>query len=144
MCGPLGAFLDAFAGRPPAGLPWGPPQDRDHRRSLPALRIFGDLPLRPGEILRGEGEARGLLFGRGEAADGHLHTAPRTTPQCQATKPFGITICLRYVPHWPASASSSNKGPTSPVTGTLMPGGFKTISAFRPIYVDRAPSAFRM
>src|SRR5258708_33210643 len=77
MCGPLGAFLDAFAGRPPAGLPWGPPQDRDHGRGLPALRIFGDLPLRPGEILRREGEARGLLFGRGEAADGHQISSPR-------------------------------------------------------------------
>src|SRR5712671_2673007 len=64
--------FDRLARRPAAALLLGTPQDRDHSRSLPALRVFRDLPLRPVEILRREREARGLQFGRGEAADGHF------------------------------------------------------------------------
>src|SRR6266403_1543386 len=48
------------------------PQDGDRRRRLAARRIFRDLLLRPGESFRRERKARGLLFLRCEAADGHV------------------------------------------------------------------------
>jgi hypothetical protein len=38
------------------------PQDRNDGGSLPALRIFADLLLREGQILRREREACGLKF----------------------------------------------------------------------------------
>jgi hypothetical protein len=47
------------------------PQERDHRRSLPAGRIFFDLRFRPGEIVRAEREIFRLNFRRCEAANGH-------------------------------------------------------------------------
>src|ERR1700730_4189163 len=57
---------------PPLMLFLHPPQNRDRRRSLAARRIFCNLLLRPGEILRREREVRGLQFLRCEAADGHF------------------------------------------------------------------------
>ena len=45
------------------------PKDRQHGGRLAAFRIFPDLGLGPGKVLRREGEALRLLCG--EAADTH-------------------------------------------------------------------------
>ena len=59
----VGDMADRRFRRPAAGLLLRAPQDRDHRRSLPAFRILGDLLLRPGVVLRREGELPRLEIG---------------------------------------------------------------------------------
>ena len=73
----LGDVLDRRLRQPAAVLLLRPPQQRDHRRGLAAFRIFGDLALRPVEILRREGELLRLQFGRRKAADGHVYRTLR-------------------------------------------------------------------
>ena len=67
----FGDVLDRLLRQPAAVLLLRPPQQRDHRGGLAALRILRDLALRPVEIRRREGEFLRLQFGRREAADGH-------------------------------------------------------------------------
>ena len=64
-------MLDRLLGQPAAGLLLRPPQKRDHRGGLSAFRVFRDLRLGPGEIVRREGELLRLQVRFGEAADGH-------------------------------------------------------------------------
>ena len=64
-------MLDRLLRQPAAGLLLRAPQQRDHRRLLAAFRIFRDLLLRPGEIVRREGELLRLQMRFGETADGH-------------------------------------------------------------------------
>ena len=52
--------LDRLLRQPAAGLLLRAPQQRDHRRGLPARRVLGDLLLRPRLVLGREGEALGL------------------------------------------------------------------------------------
>ncbi len=77
----LGDMLDRLLRQPAAGLLLRAPQQRDHRRLLAAFRIFRDLLLRPGEILRREGEVLRLQMRFGEAADGHLSGPHRNARQ---------------------------------------------------------------
>jgi len=53
------------------GLLLGPPQDRITAEAWRPSGYLAICCLRPGEILRREGEARGLKCGRCEAADAH-------------------------------------------------------------------------
>src|SRR5262249_15840150 len=75
--------------RQPTALLLCPPEQRDDRGSLAAGRIFADLPLGPGAVLRREGEALRLKLGRGETTNGHQRsTSPNTTssePRIAAT-----------------------------------------------------------
>src|SRR5262249_33807319 len=70
--------------RKPAGLLLRTPEQRDDRRTLPAIRIFGDLALGPIEILDREGEALGLNCGFGEATHGHQRS---TSPKTMSSEP---------------------------------------------------------
>src|ERR1700674_2081760 len=65
----LGDVFDRLFRYPTARLLLGAPQDRNHGGGLPAFGVFGDLALRPSEVLGREGETGGLLVG--ESADGH-------------------------------------------------------------------------
>src|SRR6266699_5950161 len=60
----LADVLDRLLRQPAAGLLLRPPQQGNDRRGLAAFGIFGDLVLGPGEILRREGEARGLILSK--------------------------------------------------------------------------------
>ena len=62
-------FLDRWLGQPIIVLLLRAPQQRQHRGRLPARRIFGDFLLRPGLVLRREGEGGRLNLG--EATNGH-------------------------------------------------------------------------
>ncbi|GJE72328.1 hypothetical protein CHKEEEPN_3882 [Methylorubrum podarium] len=61
----IGDRLDRLLRQPAAVLLLRLPQQRDHGRGLPALRIFRDLAARPVDVLGGEREALGLLGGGG-------------------------------------------------------------------------------
>ena len=65
----LGDFLDGRTRQPIGVLRLRAPHQREDRRGLPALGIFGDLLFRPGLILRRERETLGLLFR--ETTNGH-------------------------------------------------------------------------
>src|SRR6476661_6357641 len=65
----VGDVAECWLRQPAAALFLRPPQKRQHRRGLAALRIFLELILRPTEVLGGKGEGFGLLGGK--AADAH-------------------------------------------------------------------------
>src|SRR3954463_1934963 len=74
---------------PPPFLPPPPPQQRNDGRLLTAGRIFRDLLLRPGGILRREGELLRLLVGRRYAAIGHglVFRHRSTSPNTMSSEP---------------------------------------------------------
>src|SRR5262249_38212843 len=74
----VGDIADRRFRHPAARLFLRPPQQRDHGRGLPAVRIFCDLSARPGEILRREGKLLRLDGFVSEAADAHRSTSPNT------------------------------------------------------------------
>src|SRR5439155_7597665 len=92
----LGDMLDRLLRQPAAGLLLRPPQEWDHRRGFPALRIFRDLRLRPRGVLRREGEALGLLLG--ETADGHQRsTSPNTMSSEPSTADTSASMWPRHM-----------------------------------------------
>src|SRR6202011_6332498 len=75
----VGDGADRGLRQPAARLLLRAPQQRDDGRDLPPGRIFADLLLGPGAVLRREGEALGLQLGRGETTNGHQRsTSPNT------------------------------------------------------------------
>ena len=110
----VGHVFDRLARGPPSHLFLGAPQQRDDRRGLAALGIFGDLLFCPGKILRRKGEAFGLLFGGREAADGHGSPVRSGNGEKHG--------------HRPRSALPTNDGPSSAATATVIPGGSSVIA----------------
>src|SRR6188474_605370 len=74
----FGDMTDCSFRQPAAGLLLRTPEQRNDCRLLPALRIFGDLFLRPGKVVLAEGEILRLQFGRSETPDAHRSTSPNT------------------------------------------------------------------
>ena len=96
---PLREHVEQIRDRPDRGLRnpalmlfLHPPQDRDHRGGLAAFRIFGDLLLGPGEVIRREREVRGLQFFGSEAADGHC----RSVSHCMRRAAFAFRALIRF------------------------------------------------
>src|ERR1700736_238236 len=76
---PVGDGADRGLRQPAARLLLRAPQQRDDGRGLPSGRIFADLLLGPGVVLRREGEALRLELGRGETTNGHQRSPSPTT-----------------------------------------------------------------
>src|SRR5205823_4161768 len=93
----VGDMLDRLLRQPAARLLLRAPEQRDHRRLLPALRIFGELLLGPHAVFRREGEFLRLKMRFGEAADAHRSTSPNTMSRLPSIAETSASIWPRQM-----------------------------------------------